>query len=129
MHVTVEDVLNSAMLANPIKFLDMCPRSDGACAVIFASEEKAKQLAPRPARVHASMVRNDFAYLGDLEWTSLHTLESARLRQIMGRAGARHRLRQLRLVERDDPRRRPAVALIPGVRSDFISRNSRWGCN
>jgi acetyl-CoA C-acetyltransferase len=79
MHVTVDDVLNSPVLAYPIKFLDMCPRSDGACAVIFASEEKAKKLAPQPAWVHASVVRHDFTHLGDLEWTRLHTLESASL--------------------------------------------------
>jgi len=77
MNVTVEDVMNSPMLAYPIKLLDMCPRSDGACAVIFASEEKAKKLAPRPAWVHASVVRHDFTHLGDLEWTRLHTLETA----------------------------------------------------
>src|SRR5512136_2624288 len=29
--VTVEDVLNSPMLSYPVKFLDMCPRSDGSC--------------------------------------------------------------------------------------------------
>ncbi len=77
MAVTVEDVMNSPMLAYPVKFLDMCPRSDGACAVIFASEATAKKLCDRPAWVHASVVRHDFAYLGDLEWTRLQTLESA----------------------------------------------------
>ncbi len=77
MQVTVEDVLNSPMLAYPVKLLDMCPRSDGACAVVFAAEEKARKLCDRPAWVHASVVRHDFAHLGDLEWTRLHTLESA----------------------------------------------------
>lgn len=77
MAVTVEDVLSSPMLSYPIKLLDMCPRSDGACAVIFASEEKAKKLCPRPAWVHTSVVRHDYTYLGDLEWYRLMSLESA----------------------------------------------------
>jgi len=77
MKVTVEDVMNSPMLAYPIKFLDMCPRSDGACAVLFAAEHRAKKLCARPAWVHASVVRHDFSYLGDLEWHRLHTLERA----------------------------------------------------
>jgi acetyl-CoA C-acetyltransferase len=77
MAVTVEDVLSSPMLSYPIKLLDMCPRSDGACAVIFASEEKAKKLCPRPAWVHTSVVRHDYTYLGDLEWHRLMSLESA----------------------------------------------------
>lgn len=75
--VTVEDVLKSPMLSYPIKFLDICPRSDGACAVIFAVEEKAKKLCPRPAWVHASVVRHDYTHFGDLEWTFMPTLERA----------------------------------------------------
>ena len=77
MKVTVEDVMNSPMLSFPIKFLDICPRSDGACAVIFASEEKAKALCPRPAWVHASVVRHDYTHFGDLEWKGMPTLERA----------------------------------------------------
>lgn len=78
--VTVEDVLNSPMLSYPIKFLDICPRSDGACAVIFAAEEKAKRLCDRPAWVHASVVRHDYTHFGDLEWTFMPTLERASAR-------------------------------------------------
>ncbi len=77
MAVTVEDVMNSPMLSYPIKFLDICPRSDGACAVIFASEEKAKKLSPKPAWVHASVVRHDYTHFGDLEWQWMPTLERA----------------------------------------------------
>ncbi len=77
MKVTVEDVMNSPMLSYPIKFLDMCPRSDGACAVIFASEEYAKKMCPRPAWVHASVVRHDYTHFGDLEWQWMPTLERA----------------------------------------------------
>jgi acetyl-CoA C-acetyltransferase len=56
MDLTVEQVLNSKMLAYPIKMLDMCPTSDGACAMIFASEQKAKRICPtRPGcRGHAA---------------------------------------------------------------------------
>jgi acetyl-CoA C-acetyltransferase len=75
--VTVEDVMKSPMLSYPIKFLDICPRSDGSCAVIFASEEKAKKLCPKPAWVHASVVRHDYTHFGDLEWTFMPTLERA----------------------------------------------------
>ncbi len=77
MKVTVEDVMNSPMLSYPIKFLDMCPRSDGACAVIFASEEYAKKMCPRPAWVHASVVRHDYTHFGDLEWQWMPSLERA----------------------------------------------------
>jgi acetyl-CoA acetyltransferase len=40
--VTVEDALKSPMVAPPIKVMDSCPFSDGAAALILASEEIAK---------------------------------------------------------------------------------------
>ncbi len=35
--LTVKEVLESPMLAYPVHRLEMCPQSDGACAVIYAS--------------------------------------------------------------------------------------------
>lgn len=43
MDITVKDVLSSKMLAYPIKVLDTKPVSDGACAMILASEEKQRK--------------------------------------------------------------------------------------
>jgi acetyl-CoA acetyltransferase len=40
--VTLEEVLKSAMVAPPIKLMDCCPFSDGAAALILASEELAR---------------------------------------------------------------------------------------
>jgi len=42
--VSLEDVLASPMLADPIHLLDVCPRSDGACAVIMANEDVAGKI-------------------------------------------------------------------------------------
>lgn len=42
--ITVDDVLNSRIIAYPVRLLDVCPASDGACAVIMASERMAKKL-------------------------------------------------------------------------------------
>jgi len=41
--ITVEDVLESPVVADPLKLYDSCPFSDGAAAVILASEEVAKK--------------------------------------------------------------------------------------
>jgi acetyl-CoA C-acetyltransferase len=46
--VTVDDVLNSRPLCWPIKLLDVPPISDGACAVVLASEDAARN-SPDPA--------------------------------------------------------------------------------
>ena len=42
--ITVDNVLNSMVIASPLKLYDCSPMTDGASAVIVASEEKAKQL-------------------------------------------------------------------------------------
>ncbi len=49
--ITVDDVKNSRLLTWPVRMLHMCPTSVGACAVILASEEKAKKLSNNPAWV------------------------------------------------------------------------------
>ncbi len=43
--ITVDKVLKSAPVADPLTLLDCSPITDGAAAVILASEEKAKQIA------------------------------------------------------------------------------------
>jgi acetyl-CoA C-acetyltransferase len=42
--ITVNDVLNSMVIASPLKLFDCCPLTDGAAAIVLASEEKVKQL-------------------------------------------------------------------------------------
>ena len=49
--ITVEDVLNGIMVAYPLQLLDCCPFTDGASAVVLASEEKAKKLTSKPVYV------------------------------------------------------------------------------
>ena len=48
LDITVEDVLSSKMLSSPIRRLDTKPISDGACAMILATEKKAKKLVKKP---------------------------------------------------------------------------------
>lgn len=43
LKLTVQDVLNSRMLTWPLRLLHMCPESNGACAVIYASEKIARK--------------------------------------------------------------------------------------
>ncbi|TKJ41508.1 acetyl-CoA acetyltransferase [candidate division LCP-89 bacterium B3_LCP] len=44
MKINIEDVRNSEMVAWPLTMLDICTMSDGAAAVLFASEEGMKKL-------------------------------------------------------------------------------------
>jgi len=71
--VTVEDVLRSRVVCYPLKLLHCCPVSDGACAVIMASEEKARKLTDNPAWVRGVGYFGDEEYLSDkdiVDWAS-----------------------------------------------------------
>lgn len=47
-NITVEDVLNSEVMAWPVQRLDISPPSDGASALIFCSKEMARQFTDEP---------------------------------------------------------------------------------
>ncbi len=76
--ITIEDVMSSSMLAFPIKLLDICPRTDGACAVVFAADEVASKIAPRPAWIQACSVRHSYTWFGDIDYNiGLESLQRA----------------------------------------------------
>jgi acetyl-CoA C-acetyltransferase len=60
--ISVEMVMNSPVLSSPIKLLDACPASDGACAMVLTSEERAEKLNPRPAWIKAVATYNEGVY-------------------------------------------------------------------
>lgn len=57
--VTAEQVMNSTMVADPLRLLDCSPVSDGAAAVIVVSMDIAKKLKRNPIRVLASAQASD----------------------------------------------------------------------
>ncbi|TFG22566.1 MAG: thiolase domain-containing protein [Promethearchaeota archaeon] len=50
--ITIEDVLDTPYISYPLRFGMVCPASDGACAVLFTTEEKAKQIADVPVYIN-----------------------------------------------------------------------------
>ena len=96
--ITLEDVMSSPMLTEPIKLLDICPRSDGAAAVVFSSEESARKRCQRPAWIHAVSVRHDATWFGDIDYARLGSLESA-AREAFSAAGIREPLEELDVCE------------------------------
>ncbi len=55
--VTLEEVLNSRMIADPLTLLQCCPTGDGAAAAVLCSREVAKALGRPLIRVAGSVVR------------------------------------------------------------------------
>jgi acetyl-CoA C-acetyltransferase len=62
--ITVEQVLRSAYVADPLKLLDCCPFTDGGAAVLVASESVARKHR-KPIWVLASAAASDWMLLGD----------------------------------------------------------------
>ena len=55
---TVESVLASQMLWDPIRYDETCPSSDGACALVIVDEHVAKASA-NPAWIHGTVMRSE----------------------------------------------------------------------
>jgi acetyl-CoA C-acetyltransferase len=77
LDITVEDVMKSPMLAEPIKRLDTSPISDGACAVILATEEMAKKMAKKPVWIRGVAHCTDAYRLGERDLAYSQALEAA----------------------------------------------------
>ncbi len=57
--ISIEKVKESAMLWDPLRFLESCPSSDGACAVVLTDEAGGRRAAKPPAWVEATAVRSE----------------------------------------------------------------------
>jgi 17-hydroxy-3-oxo-4-pregnene-20-carboxyl-CoA lyase len=51
--ITMQDYLDCRMVVDPLRLFDCCLETDGACAVIVTSAERARDLAQRPAYIRA----------------------------------------------------------------------------
>jgi acetyl-CoA C-acetyltransferase len=63
-HLRIKDinlsmVQDSPMLWDPIRYLDTCPSSDGAVAMVLTDEEAAKRAPRPPAWVHGASMRSE----------------------------------------------------------------------
>lgn len=96
--VTEREVLDSEVLASPISVLDKYPVSDGACAIIMASEKLTKQLTDKPVWVTGMGVCRDTYNLGDRDLAGCEALESA-ARAAYAMAGIKNPSETLDIVE------------------------------
>ncbi|TAK29604.1 MAG: thiolase family protein [Chloroflexota bacterium] len=77
LDVSVEDVMASQMLAEPIKALDASPLGDGACAMILGDEYTAKHASRRPVWVKGVGTCADAYFLGDRDLAEVDALVRA----------------------------------------------------
>jgi len=74
---SVEDIIESPVLATPITEKEMAPDTDGAVAMILASEKAAKKITKNPVWVKGIGTSYDSHYLGDRDLAMSRALEQA----------------------------------------------------
>lgn len=99
--VSVEDVLASKVVAWPLRALDCRPLSVGAVALVLASEERTRRIAPRWATVRGIGWGVESYYIGARELWRLPSLASA-ARRAYDMAGIADPLRDIDVAEVHD---------------------------
>lgn len=61
--ITVDDVIASPSVCDPLHLLDCCPQTDGAAAMLLVSAERAGEFTDRPVYVAGFGVATDHPYL------------------------------------------------------------------
>ncbi|MBU1182052.1 MAG: thiolase family protein [Pseudomonadota bacterium] len=95
--------VNSPALVGELRMIHMCSQSDGACAMIFASEEKAKKLCKQPAWIkdHVTVHREElFCIFGGIPYLTTHKYAAQKLYE---RNGIKDPRREIDLFEMYDP--------------------------
>jgi len=99
--ITVEDVMASRPLCWPIKLLDVPPISDGACAVVVASEDAAKK-SEKPAWIRGMAYYSEAENASKRSMIQSEPLEIA-ARRVYAEAGITNPRRQVDVVEVQEP--------------------------
>lgn len=98
MELTIEDVMKSKMLADPIKEYDAPPISDGTCALILAEESVANSRCKKPVWINGFGVSTDLYQLGDRDLAETESLITA-AKKAYKMAGISDPLREIDVVE------------------------------
>lgn len=88
--LTVQGVLDSVSVAEPLTMMDCSPLSDGAAAVVLASEEFVKKMKIEGVRIVSSEISQDYLALHSRK--SVYEFESAKIasRKALEKAGIKN---------------------------------------
>jgi acetyl-CoA C-acetyltransferase len=98
LKITVDDVMKSRKVSDPLKLLDCSPVSDGAACIILANEERARKITDKPVWVKGVSFCADAYLLGDRDLAECKALEKA-ARKAYGMAGIRDPRREIDVAE------------------------------
>ena len=98
MDITVDDVLKSRAIADPIKLYDCSPVSDGACALVLAQENAANTRCRNPVWIKGVGHCTDAYHLGDRDLVEVDALVAA-TRKAYEMAGISDPLKEIDVAE------------------------------
>lgn len=103
--MSVEDVMQSRMVMYPLSLYMICPTSCGACAVILASEEKAKKISNKPVwvRDHITVHREGYIPLSGIEPFPSEASQTVAARKLFKRSGITKPRQEIQVFEMYDP--------------------------
>jgi len=99
--LSIEEILNSPVVASPLTEFDISPDSDGAVAMLLASEERARKITREPVWVLGIGTCYDSHYLGDRDLADCMALEVAATKAYK-MAGINNPRRQIDVMELGD---------------------------
>ncbi len=112
--VTVEDILNSEPMAYPVYRLDVSPVSDGAVAVVLASEKVARRLTDKPVWIEGVGWNVDTSYWTNKDLYYPRYLEVA-AKMAYDMAGIREPHKEINIAEPYDPFNYKALHHMEGL--------------
>ncbi|SCL74946.1 putative acetyl-CoA acyltransferase [Methanoculleus chikugoensis] len=89
--ITVDTVLNSSLVADPLRLFDCSPITDGAAAVVVVPLDRAREFTDSPVRVLASAQASDTISLHDRRDISTLDASVAAGRRAFAQAGLTHK--------------------------------------
>lgn len=100
--ITVDDVLNSEVLADPVHLLDISPTSDGAAAIVLAAEHIAKKITDKPVWLDGVGWNIDTSYWATRDLCYPRYVEKA-ARMAYEMAGIKEPHKEIQVAEPYDP--------------------------
>ena len=75
--ITIDYVMSSQLISYPLRLHDVCPQSEGACALIYANGKEAKKITDNPAWFHAVETAHYYTFGTDDKMYDLPTAKIA----------------------------------------------------
>jgi acetyl-CoA C-acetyltransferase len=95
--ISIESVKESPMLWDPIHFLESCPSSDGACAIVFGDESWAAKV-PHPAWILSTAMRSELGQFPGRDTTFIQAASDC-AKEVYAKAGITNPRQQIDVAE------------------------------